>query len=141
MFQPRYILLGSWQRRLLVAAAALLACIVATPQQAQASCGDYVLMGGAGQGGHGDSSLLSTNQRGTERGFPVCRGPGCRQRQDVPSSPPTRITLDEHSWGWLPRLDRPNSETWAVFAPSHQPVCALFLAAGIFRPPRPAADA
>ena len=143
MFHRRHNSFHVCSRRLFAAAAVLFVCVVVSPQQAQASCGDYVMVGGHsnpdGTAGMGSGSMAS-GHTGKRTGFPVCHGPGCSQRRELPASPPTRITLDEHAWGWIPELITVKTDSWALFAPSSQPVRAEFLAAGIFRPPRPAAD-
>lgn len=143
MLNHRHISSDAWSQRLIAGAVVLFACVVFSPQQAQASCGDYVMIGGHANT-DGTSAMASghagNGQSGKRTGFPVCHGPGCSERRDVPASPPTRITLDEHSWGWIPELITVTTDSWAFFAPSHHPVCAEFLAAGIFRPPRPVAD-
>lgn len=128
-------LLGMTQRHLLVSAAVVAACLLAAPEAAQASCGDYVII--SGQGAHSDASPMASGHARSERGIPICRGAGCQQRRDVPASSPQRVTLDEHSWGWLPRLCSSTSESGALFyAPTEPPLRAVCLAAGLFRPPR-----
>ena len=136
-----YNLLSATRRRLGLAAALIVACFVASPQTADASCGDYVIIGGAQQGAHPDSAPMASGHSGSHRGIPICRGAGCQQRREVPASAPQRITLDEISWGWCPTLSTSTAaESWALCAPFEQPVCAVFLAAGVFRPPRLTAD-
>jgi len=130
-----YSLLGITQRHLLVSAAVVAACLLAAPEAAQASCGDYVII--SGQSAHSDASPMAGSHSSSERGIPICRGAGCQQRREVPASSPQRVTLDEHSWGWLPKLCSSSSGSeGALCAPTEQPLRAVCLAAGLFRPPR-----
>lgn len=132
---PRHNSFSSWRRRLLTAAAVVCACVWFAPQRVEASCGDYVMVGHPlQQGDHG--SLYGGKHAGKPVGFPVCNGPGCRQRREAPASPPTRITLDEHSWGLPPRLVNLTPESSSFCDLSAESAMALSVASGVFRPPR-----
>lgn len=134
VLEPRHSAFSFWSRRLLAAAAVLFAFVWFAPQQAAASCGDYVLMDGHPAGG--GSSMLGSGHSGPRHGFPICRGPGCRQSREMPPSPPTRVTLDEHSWGLPPKLVDLAPEPSLFIVSSRESVEALAVASGIFRPPR-----
>lgn len=166
-------------RRLLTVVVAVCACAWVAPRQADASCGDYVMIGGhqrvrhqslshqgvgrhltglqgtslgsarpsgdvQGFGDHdlsGDSDpsreeLASRRHEGGQSGFPVCDGPGCRQRREAPTSPPTRVTVEEHSWGLLPRIVKLTLEASHFVDLSIESATAFSVATGIFRPPR-----
>jgi hypothetical protein len=105
---------------------------VLAPEQAQASCGDYVMMNGHSAASHD----ATADQSRLPHRVPGCHGPGCRQNRELPAPPPTRVTLDEHSWGLPPRLVDLAAEASHFFAVSTDPAVARSVAAGIFRPPR-----
>lgn len=136
VFESCYNVLSTAQRHFLVAAGVIVTCLVASPESAHASCGDYVIIGGAQSGAHSDSAPMASSHSGSNRGIPMCRGAGCQQRRHAPASAPQRITLEERGSSWLPELPTSASESWALCAPSEQPLCAIVLATGMFRPPR-----
>lgn len=137
MRQSRGNPISNWRQHLRVVAAMLIAFVVLTPRQAVASCGDYVLIEGAEQGGHAGSSMGDAGQPGARPKSPVCRGAGCNPHQAPPFSPFSRITLDERLWGWNPEVVKGNSESREFSIPLTRAVCAVHLATSIFRPPRP----
>lgn len=134
MFGHRHNALSCWSRRFLASAAVLFAYVVFAPQQAAASCGDYVMMDGHPSAG--GSPMMGSGHSAPRHGFPVCHGPGCQKSREMPSAPPTRVTLDEHSWGLPPKLVDLAPEPSLFLANLTVPVEAFSVASGIFRPPR-----
>ena len=134
MFEDRHNSFSIWKQRLIAFVAVLVAGVVFYPKNADASCGDYVLM--QEHPGRGNASQLSSEHPEGQRGFPICSGPGCRERREAPASPPTRITLDEHSWGLPAKLVDQAPESCLFGNRSSEPAVAISLATGIFRPPR-----
>ena len=127
--------------RLWVIAALLAACLGSPPTQVQAGCGDYVMVTGTSNPDADHTGHAASDRRQSPSGLPVCHGPDCRQRRDVPASPPNRITLDEHSWGWIPVVTQPASFPGQYRVRQQYLVRAMNVSCGIFRPPRPMADA
>ena len=121
-------------RHMLAMVAVLSVGLVFGPEQAQASCGDYVMVSGHAN----PDGTMQAHSPGSQssRGIPTCHGPGCQKQQNVPVSPPTRITLDEHSWGWIPSIVGVKPEASAFSTPSTHSVHDLYVGTGIFRPPR-----
>lgn len=132
---PRQNACSMWCR-LLTAAVVVCACLWFAPQQASASCGDYVMVEGH-SGHHRDRDAgYSTQHQGKPAGTPVCNGPGCRQRREAPVSPTSRVTVDEHSWGLPPRLVNLTLEASLFLDRSTESVAGISVSAGRFRPPR-----
>lgn len=140
---PRQNMCSTW-RRLLAAAVVACACVWFAPRQAEASCGDYVMIGGHTShqgGGHTNhltdrDTVYSPMRPAKPTGFPECNGPGCRQRREAPVPEPTRIMVDEQAWGLPPRLVNLTLEASLFVDLSIESATTISVAAGIYRPPR-----
>jgi hypothetical protein len=122
---------------------------VLAPSRAQASCGDYVLVGGQ-TFSHSRAQSGTTNIRDSQlervanvpSGPCPCSGPQCSQnppRPIVPVAPVTSITASD--WGMLEvaaPLVLSNSRFAAIEQISQSPPVAL---SAVYRPPRQALDA
>lgn len=133
--------------RLMLATAIALVGMVATSSRVEASCGDYVIVGGtkaAASAGHAgmmshaaDADALAGHDSKPPR---RCRGPHCTSNQSTPSAP-------------APQFEVRLSEQWLCGKPepvAHAPTCrgvssesravpATLSGATIYRPPRQSA--
>ncbi|HVV98986.1 MAG TPA: hypothetical protein VHB77_01530 [Planctomycetaceae bacterium] len=119
------------RRQLTLSILAATLCWTCSQQSAEASCGDYVMLG--------DHHPAHSSMPSTPAGPHHCRGPGCRQIPFAPLAPEKVVVGDETDWG-LPDaflLDAaPPAAHWLRdrdFARAR--LCPL----GVFRPPRFAA--
>ncbi len=131
MVKHQYNSFCFWKQRLIAAAEVLCICVVFALPQAQASCGDYVMIGG-----HSKSDAMAIDHSGNRPDFPICRGSACGERRESPSSPPLRLTLDEHSWGLSPKVADLAPDPCRFCDQSVDPTVAISMATGVFRPPR-----
>ena len=85
-----------------VAPCVLLALLVFAPSRADASCGDYVMVGGA-QGHHATHSPDRHSAHDPLR--PMCQGPHCSNSSFPPAAPAPRIDLAVEQWALVGRCD------------------------------------
>ena len=114
----------------------VLAWLVLAPSQAQASCGDYVMVGGQNDSSHlgnlGAGDLHTNHHSQT----PVCHGPSCSNGAIPPSAPVPRVEVTLEQWGLLGHstLSR-STEPKFLLAAAEALLCAGF-EMSILRPPR-----
>ena len=78
---------------------ALLAFVVLSPSRAEASCGDYVMVGG--HGGHSNMGHpgLGNGMRGThDPAIPRCHGPSCSNNSIPLQAPAPKIEVTVERW-------------------------------------------
>jgi len=92
----------------LAAMLALLAWAGLSPSQADASCGDYVMVGGR-HASHGQQSFDHGKQ---VPGVPRCHGPMCSDNSIPPAAPSSKIEVSVERWAI------PGSEQFDLL-PSH----------------------
>jgi hypothetical protein len=121
------------------ATSVLLASAVLTPSRAEASCGDYVMVGGrnAGSGMAGLSNDAGHDMQGHhDPATPRCHGPTCSNGSIPPSAPAPKIEVTVERWAipgdaGLPLL----TESDFLLADAHAVPCEGF-GLSILRPPR-----
>jgi hypothetical protein len=125
-----------FMRRWSIAAALLLGAAVLGPTQAEASCGEYVIVGG-GQI-QIDHSMMAHRQTQDHQdpAVPYCDGPSCSNRSFPPALPAPVIELTVERWA-ISRQAKPplllNSGFLVIYV--RQPACDGF-GLSILRPPR-----
>jgi hypothetical protein len=121
------------------AALALLADLALSPSRAEASCGDYVMLGGQHTAHRMDSGLAAGAEHGsagTGHEHKRCHGPSCSNRSTPPAAPVPQLKVNVERFA---AVERPFE--------SHLPQVSFLLAEpqfatssadrlGIFRPPR-----
>lgn len=118
---------------------ALLASALLSPSRAEASCGDYVLVGGqhAGSGMSGRSHDAAHEMGGRhDPAIPRCHGPSCSNRSFPPLAPAPKIEVTVERWaipGDAGSSLQPESDF--LFADAHDLPCDGF-GLSILRPPR-----
>jgi hypothetical protein len=97
----------------LAAILALLAYAALSPSQADASCGDYVMVGGR-HASH-DSPAQSVDHGRQIPGIPRCHGPMCSDNSIPPAAPSSKIEVSVERWA-IPGSTRhellPSHVTW-----------------------------
>src|SRR5579859_5762921 len=80
------------------ATVALLASAMLAPSRAEASCGDYVMIGGhhADSGMRGDSNDAARDLQ--DPSVPRCHGPSCSNRSLPPLAPVPKIEVTVERW-------------------------------------------
>lgn len=134
MLERLYKAFHCWSRHFLAAAPFLLAFVLSTPQHAVASCGDYVMVDG--HPAANASPKMDLEHSSPRQKLPICHGPQCSQNREIPSSPPTRMTLDEQSWGLPAQLVDLASKRILFLGTATESVEAFSVVSDIFRPPR-----
>ena len=88
-----------------VAALVLLASAVLAPSRVEASCGDYVMVGGRHIGHHADSNMAGhgspanhTASGGQDPAVPRCHGPMCSNHSFPPVFPAPKIEVAVERW-------------------------------------------
>jgi len=115
--------LGEFQRlhRLFGVVIATLGWLMLSPSNAQASCGDYVMIGG-GHSTHETPTTTKSDDSLTPKSAPIhrdtpCRGPGCSKHQPTPAPtvpPPPPSNPSDHFIANL--MDAFHSDDSAAFA-------------------------
>jgi len=90
---------------------ALLAYAVIAPSQADASCGDYVMVGGR----HASHEHQSQGLDYGKPGIPRCHGPMCSDNSIPPAAPSSKIEVSVERWA-IPGSDQlemlPSHSSW-----------------------------
>ena len=76
----------------------LLASIVYAPSQAEASCGDYVMIGGKHVPAGHSGSMQHDMPGDHDSGKPRCHGPSCSNGSFPPAAPAPRIEVTVEQW-------------------------------------------
>jgi hypothetical protein len=76
------------------AALALLASVILAPGRAEASCGDYVKIGGGHTARHGDADRPASETPAVPR----CHGPACSNNSMPPAAPVPKMELPIERW-------------------------------------------
>jgi hypothetical protein len=123
-----------WQfaRSVVAATLVLLAAVVIAPSRADASCGDYVMIGGRHVGHHSADS----SQESQAPAVPRCHGPMCSDNSLPPATPAPKIEVTVERWavpGSVAFAVLPNQEV--LLAESHDLPCDGH-GLSILRPPR-----
>src|SRR5580765_1077279 len=109
------------------AACVLLASIVLAPSQAEASCGDYVTIGGQhSQTAH--SGAVDQDMPGQhDPAKPRCHGPSCSNRSFPPAAPATRVEVTVEHWA-LPggSAQSQSPQATSLIAETREVLCAGF---------------
>src|SRR5262245_52218719 len=90
---------------------ALLAYGLLFPSRADASCGDYVMVGGRHVAPH-DADLSRQSQA---PGAPRCHGPHCSSHSIPPATPAPKVEVTVERWAISGSVDRdllPNDASW-----------------------------
>ncbi len=89
---------SKFARGTMAATLVLLASVVAAPSRAEASCGDYVMVGGhhAGSGMSGHSNHADHDMH--DPATPGCHGPSCSNRSIPPLFPAPKIDVTVERW-------------------------------------------
>ncbi len=118
----------------LAATLVLLASALVCPSRAEASCGDYVMIGGR-HAGHG-AGAPAGNEQMPSPARPGCHGPLCSNNSIPPAAPSPKIEVTVEQWaisGGIELVTLPNHE--ALPADVHESACDGY-GSGILRPPR-----
>jgi len=94
----------------LAAILVLLASAALSPSQANASCGDYVMVGGRHASQDDPAQSVGHGQHG--RGIPRCHGPMCSDNSLPPAAPSSKVEVSVERWAI------PGSEQFDLL-PSH----------------------
>jgi hypothetical protein len=90
---------------------ALLAYAALSPSQADASCGDYVMVGGR----HAPHEQQSFDHGKQGPGVPRCHGPMCSDNSIPPAAPSSKIEVSVERWA-IPGGDQfdllPHHDSW-----------------------------
>src|SRR5262249_11227081 len=100
-------------RRGLAAILALLAFVGLSPSQADASCGDYVMVGGRHAAHEHQARSLDEGNPG--KGIRRCHGPMCSDNSIPPAAPSSNIDVSVERWaipGSTPFELLPNPAAW-----------------------------
>lgn len=116
------------------AALVLLASIVFAPTKAEASCGDYVTIGG--EHGHHSSGMTHDMPGSHDPAKPRCHGPACSNGSFPPASPAPRVEVTIEQWA-IPDGSTfcQSPQTSSLLADMHEIPCDGF-GSSILRPPR-----
>jgi hypothetical protein len=125
--------LGHWQwaKRRAGWALALLLGVLAAPAAAQASCGDYVRMGGA------DAPRPATDGKGMPS-HPApgpCHGPGCDRHPVAPLAPVT-VSVQVEDWACVLRADDSRSSKPTFALREENTSRPVRRASSVYHPPR-----
>jgi len=88
-------------RGIAAATLALLASTIITPSRAEASCGDYVMVGGHHAGSGMSSHAAGHDMTGhdmTDPAIPKCHGPSCSNNSMPPVAPVPKIEVTVERW-------------------------------------------
>src|SRR5579872_1299541 len=78
---------------------ALLASAVLSPARAEASCGDYVMIGGHARHGHASAALAQHDMHGThDPAVPRCHGPSCSNHSSPLQAPAPKTEVAVERW-------------------------------------------
>lgn len=121
---------------------ALFGSVFFAPTKAQASCGDYVMIGGKAHGGmlhaptpgaKNESDQNSADGRKVPR---PCHGPSCSNESRGPIVPPVRITTTVDRWASLTSDRTPVTSDHFALLTEDPAMGSEILGWSIFRPPR-----
>jgi hypothetical protein len=126
-------------RGVAAAACVLLASFVFAPSRAEASCGDYVMVGG--QHGHDAPSARAGMAHhdmpdSHDPAKPRCHGPSCSNGSFPPAAPAPRVEATAEQWAFSsgsPLCQSP--PTCSLLSETREVACAGF-GLSILRPPR-----
>ena len=119
-------------RRVVAALVVLCTVVVISSSRADASCGDYVMIGG----GHSASNHMSKDSPPPFRGAPQCRGLHCSDHSVPPSVPSSRIDLTADEWAICGRVASVLLPTRPEFVIDYDRIPRPGFELGILRPPR-----
>lgn len=123
----------SWPAVLLLVVAGLFSCA-----EVEASCGDYLTDHLSRE--RGMSGYLSGMEDHAEGDAPeqrTCRGPGCRNRSELPANPAPKVNSVQDDWACrVELLPAEINRSGVEFLEGTLPRASRGAALGIFRPPR-----
>jgi hypothetical protein len=137
-FLFRFVMIpqAAWKsgRSGLAATLALLAYALLSPSQADASCGDYVMIGGRHATHEPGSLAVDYGKQGPT--FPRCHGPMCSDNSIPPAAPSSKMEVSVEQWAVPGGIDLDVPQDRDVLAVElHVSPCEGF-GMGILRPPR-----
>jgi hypothetical protein len=137
-FSPVFLMVPQIVRKLIRGGAAafivLLASVVFAPSKAEASCGDYVMIGGQHvHKGHSGTHEMPGSHDPTK---PRCHGPSCSNGSFPPAAPAPRIVVTVEQWA-IPdgTASSQSPQSSSLLADTRDLPCDGF-GSSILRPPR-----